>query len=239
MQPCTISITSHRAINTPLCWPDRTQIFDAAKVCNSIRGFLCRYGGFGTRVPLSPPRSVGRVHKRECKYTHVAETDRRKRIKEKKEKKREKREDRRDDGIISSGKAGNVHRVNIGDRIGNCVGMFNEGVGKCHAVKMSEQHPSNRMLPTLAPTYCRCIVHQVTLSRFRVIFTLMGIEGRTVRYVKKAFSYSHPLFFNGVPCWWKMVSFLGREFSLREFIFFVLLEFYQYFFPLIIGCNLA
>lgn len=149
--------------------------------------------------------------------------------KRKKRKKREKREDRRDDGIISSGKAGNVHRVNIGDRIGNCVGMFNEGVGKCHAVKMSEQHPSNRMLPTLAPTYCRCIVHQVTLSRFRVIFTLMGIEGRTVRYVKKAFSYSHPLFFNGVPCWWKMVSFLGREFSLREFIFFVFLEFSIFF----------
>ena len=114
---------------------------------------------------------------------------------EKKKKKKKEREDRRDDGIISSG--WNVHRVNIGDRIGNCVGMFNEGVGKCHAVKMSEQHPSNRMLPTLAPTYCRSIVHQVTLSRFRVIFTLMGrIEGwRTVRYVKKALSYSHPLFF--------------------------------------------
>lgn len=42
--------------------------------------------------------------------------------------KKKKKEDGRDDGIISSGKAGNVHhRVNIGDRIGNCVGMFNEG----------------------------------------------------------------------------------------------------------------
>lgn len=143
------------------------------------------------RAVLSPPSSVGRVHKQIYIHTHAyTAARRRKRRRRKKE-----REDRRDDGIISSG--WNVHRVNIGDRIGNCVGMFNEGVGKCHAVKMSEQHPSNRMLPTLAPTYCRSIVHQVTLSRFRVIFTLMGrIEGwRTVRYVKKALSYSHPLFF--------------------------------------------
>ena len=189
MQPCTISITSHGAINTPLCWPDRRQIFDAAKVCNSIRGFLCRYGGFGTRVPSSAHRAVWEEHTHTRIYVVYNSA------REKKKKKKKEREDRRDDGIISSG--WNVHRVNIGDRIGNCVGMFNEGVGKCHAVKMSEQHPSNRMLPTLAPTYCRSIVHQVTLSRFRVIFTLMGrIEGwRTVRYVKKALSYSHPLFF--------------------------------------------
>ena len=69
MQPCTISITSHGAINTPLCWPDRRQIFDAAKVCNSIRGFLCRYGGFGTRVPSSAHRAVWEEYT--SKYTHT------------------------------------------------------------------------------------------------------------------------------------------------------------------------
>lgn len=59
---------------------------------------------------------------------------------------------------------------------------------------MSEQHPSDRMLPTLAPTYCRCIVHQVTLSRFRVIFTLMGDRGEKREIRKKGFLLFSPSF---------------------------------------------
>lgn len=88
-------------------------------------------------------------------------------------------------------------------------GCLTRGVGKCHAVKMSEQHPSDRMLPTLAPTYCRCIVHQVTLSRFRVIFTLMGDRGEKREIRKKGFLLFSPSFLYLVG--WKDGQFLERK----------------------------
>lgn len=84
---------------------------------------------------------------------------------------------------------------------------------------MSEQHPSDRMLPTLAPTYCRCIVHQVTLSRFRVIFTLMGDRGEKREIRKKGFLLFSPSFLYLVGERWLAFGEKGRIF-LGEYLSF-------------------
>lgn len=98
-------------------------------------------------------------------------------------------------------------------------GCLTRGVGKCHAVKMSEQHPSDRMLPTLAPTYCRCIVHQVTLSRFRVIFTLMGDRGEKREIRKKGFLLFSPSFLYLVDERWLAFGEKGRVLQKNIYLF--------------------